>query len=946
MGLVPADCFGNWKTHAEGRERAEKLYEELRDHRIVYANEPWNPAYFDERTQLAYQRVRGPNETVQGPATCLDLALVFAGMAVSADMRPFIGIRTGGLPHALVVLDVGTPLATRAKRKAGPPGFTERPGEPGVLDKARDDAPSGARDKWLIVDVSQAARRSLRSAADRSLPAQGVPFDVAADQDVWWQEFGSDTWTLVDVDRVMRDSESYTPPAGRSIPAIHGYLPALPKFTDYRTRRGLLEELHGMVAPAQPHTAVVLHGPSGRGKSMLAHRLAVAADHGCGWFLNATDDKVLMRSLAQAERQEKVLRGEQLGQGDSGEKPDPDEDRALASAALSRLREADQPWVVVLDNCDGAPDNTRVVDLIPRPRRSGQFVIITTTNPDWARYAQRNGWQTRELLPLALSDLEDLGLPGGVADAVDGRPLVAQALVALRDQDDVELPERAGTDGPGLVWDALRASLGNEPEAIALARLLAWHPPEPADLASLLATAGCENMPLAGSALADRRFVTSSYAKVRPAVQMHRLFAAAVRDQTWRDAPATAADVITRLLTDENGRRSFIDAADSTALGRLESGKRAGEAGETARAAELITDTGRKGLLWYGLGHIRERRGPVSESAPHFTRAVAGLDRGSHPFEVAESLIGQARIVFQNSRSTTEELSEAQGTVELARRLLEPLDRIDNPQARQMREQGNALNWLIARKFADRIRKPQEREIQLREVRENLWLSYERRLHIAHEQAQAGRNVPDGRQAGRENPPEAADGLGAERAYYNLAGVNIQLAKTHNELARKLELGIGETAREKRDAMYREVKRDLEEAAQVYEVVRVLRELRYGGRPHPHLASCVHGQALIAYFRAVLLGEKGKLAEAFGFAAEAMEQRRKVAAGLVGPGSAAVLSDGDVRKSINFMIKVGAASAVAGYDRPSEGVGAALGAVQEAMAECLSLTNWIGPSDG
>ena len=104
----------------------------------------------------------------------------------------------------------------------------------------------------------------------------------------------------------------------------------------------------------------------------------------------------------------------------------------------------------------------------------------------------------------------------------------------------------------------------------------------------------------------------------------------------------------------------------------------------------------------------------------------------------------------------------------------------------------------------------------------------------------------------------------------------------------------------RRDAALAEVAEDLDQAARVYEVVRELRERRYAGRAHPHLAACVQGQALVAYFRATLLGDVGQFPAAFGFAATALEQRRKVAGGLAGF-EVRVLRDNDVNKSIEFM---------------------------------------------
>ena len=581
----------------------------------------------------------------------------------------------------------------------------------------------------------------------------------------------------------------------------------------------------------------------------------------------------------------------------------------------------------MLDNCDSAPDRRGLHGLIPRPRNAGQFVIITTTHEGWKEQARRSGWQEEGLPALDRKDLEVLGLPPGLDTAVAGRPLIAQALAALRERYGALLPGDTALAGPDLIWDLVRASPRASSEAMALARMLAWCPPEFTDVAALLALTGSPGGSGAGQWLADVRFVTPGPAEGGLAVQMHRLFAEAVRRQTWRDDRAAAADVIGRLLTHEPGRQIFIDAADNSALTLLEGSEEDGR-----KAIDLVADTSPRthqaGLLWYGLGHIRERRGPVAISAEHFARSVAALDASEFPFAAAEGLIGQARPIFQNKKSSNAALEAARAQVERARQLLAPLPEDD---ARQMREQGNALSWLIARVLAGRESDARKRAALLAEIRENLWLSYEARLRLARK--------PSAVEVGRETPPERGDGLGTERAYYNLAGVNIELAKVHYALAGKAGPG-------KRGDWLAEVGRDLGEAAEVYERVRALREQRYKGRAHPHLAACVQGQASVDYFNAVLLGRMERLPAAFASAAEAMEQRRKVASGFAGPDESAVLRDGDVRKSYEFMMKVTVAGVLAGNGDPGTGADAAMGVVGEALGESLSRAQWTSGPGG
>jgi hypothetical protein len=931
-GYVPADCLGLWTSGEFARVRAENLYEALRAHRILYAKEPWNPEGTSNDSTSMRQRIRGPNETFQSPATCLDLALVFAGMAMAADLRPLLAVRFGPAPHALVVLDVRTALSEREDEPTAPDGFTMHPGRPGVWIAAASENSNGSvpdssteqRD-WRIVDVFRAARQ--RSASGE-WAATGEPYSgvVRSAGQLLRDAASGHSWTLVDVDYVRADQvrkgrPPYTPPAGTSIPAVHGYLPALPAFTEYPSRQEFLRNLYDQVDAAKPPAVVVLQGEAGLGKSMLGHRLARAADNGCGWFLNATDTKALTTSLAQAERQEKTERGELVGSAAAaiGEKPDPGDDQALASAALTRLREAERPWVVVLDNCDSDPGTLGLAELVPQPHQPGQFVIITTKHSGWLEHARQQGWQPWELPWLEESDLDELSLPRGLDKAVRGRPLIAQALAALHSG--VGLPESAGDDGPGLVWDLLSAAQRTAPEVIALARLLAWCPPEPTDAPGLLAAAGLDASSDAISTLEALRFVTPSGPAAvdgSRAIQMHRLFAAAVRTSTWSHEPAAAAWAIDRLLTTEEGQKFFLEAADTTALTRLERGGAAEEPGDVARAVAFIADANRSGLLWHGLGHVRERRGPVSESASPFAAAARMLDPAAYPFQVAECLIGQARVVYQKATATTAELIAAREMVEDGRRLLEPLADTDS---RQSREQGNALAWLIAQRIADREEDLVRREELLAEVRDNLWLSYESRRSI----------IRPGHNATERSAPEPGDGLGSERAFYNLAGVNIQLAKVHHKLAMRLGEDPGDAGN-----LLGQIAKDLEQAANVYATVRALRELRYGGRPHPHLAACVHGQALVAYFRAVLLGQTGELADTFRFAAEAMEQRRKVASGLAGPGSEAVLRNGDMQKSVDFIMKAAAVTILDRRGNMADGTAAVTRICDEAGEEWSS----------
>ena len=204
---------------------------------------------------------------------------------------------------------------------------------------------------------------------------------------------------------------------------------------------------------------------------------------------------------------------------------------------------------------------------------AGQVVIVTTTCPDWEQYAKARDWRYCPLPALGEEDLTALGLPSSVAGAVAGRPLIAEALSALAGYGGgpagwPEPPRGAVDGGPDLVWSLVRSVAAEMPGVTALARTLAWCPPEPLNAASALAVAGTTDRHAVGP-LDRMRFLTRSPGS-GDTIQMHRLFARAVREQTWRDVPAMAAAVIARLMTDDPARLLFIDAADTSALRLLE----------------------------------------------------------------------------------------------------------------------------------------------------------------------------------------------------------------------------------------------------------------------------------------------------------------------------------------------------------------------------------------
>jgi hypothetical protein len=856
LGLIPPD-LRSFERRSEYDELAydqvSKLYTSLRSKKIALYEPPWSPDASPVGVTPRALRIRPPAEAVRGPATHVDIALLFATMLLSTDLRAFLAVDGARLSRPLVCAYLGKPLSDEFVRE--PPGFTGSADRPGVYVHENGGIamplPIGrlTRDRgWIVVDPSLATMG----------PSPQVPFELASGKPLLSNlSSAGQEWYLLDIHRLAREASPYEPPRGLAVPAVFSYLPSSPDFKEYESRKEQLKELAKVTRPGCDPTVLVLQGPHGVGKSMLALRLATAADFGCGWMLNASNTGTLMTSLARAEAAERSY-------GD--EVPDSASVRALAAEALHRLNHSEAPWAVILDNCDSPPDAPGLKPLLPRPHERGQLLIVTTTDDEWLRYAATSDWKHAVVEPLADVDLNELGIPPWVRGAA-GLPLIAQILCSVDHPVAADLDTYL-RDGPALAWELL---LRAKPHSgvLRLARAMAWCPSDPVRLANLLVAPALRADLSDAEDLARTRLINFTNFTDSPAIQMHRLIAAAIRGQTWSDDPATAAEIGMSLVRTDAGRSLFTDASDSTALTDLES--------EVDEALQYLPESER-GLFPHGLGVIHERRGPVSKSGAFFANAVQLLDRTTWPYESAESLIGRARVVFQDATSSSDELRTAQSNVAVARELL-----ISLPQdvaIRQLKERGNALSLLIDRRLAREIREPDERKAKLLALLRLTWQSYEERVRIAE-------GLPDDVPIG-QRAPRLESGLDADRAYFNLAGLYIELARDEADL--------------------QEVESHLKEAGAIYSSCRRLREERYKGRSHPHLAACIHGEAIVAFNQATWLSDgRYRLIDAIERATSALVMRKNVASAFADSEDNAVLNDGDVQKSVSLLLKASVA---------------------------------------
>lgn len=432
---------------------------------------------------------------------------------------------------------------------------------------------------------------------------------------------------------------------------------------------------------------------------MLAHQVAQAADNGHGWFLNASDERTLIASLAAAERQER----NQI----ASDEQDAVEQRQLAGAALDRLRNAKLPWVVVIDNCDLAPDQAPS-DFFPVPVLPGQLLIITTQHADWEARAQEmtekvEPWGLFRSVPsVSKEELNFLRVPEHLYPFVDGRPLIAEAVLAASDTEiPCQLSGVPGDPGAALVWSWFRQRY---PSAVPLARSLAWAPSEPVRPAAVRSKD--DDAAEAADQLIAARLVDGAGSGATQTVQMHRLFAEVIRETTWHELDE-AFDAVSALLLTQDGRFLLSTTPDQSAIKRLEA--------EAVPRLERETPAA-GGRLWFGIGHVCERRGPVRDSGPLFKRALDDLDRNTYPDEAAEALIGLARVINQNPDSTPADLEAAKADINAAQELLTGRDSLD---ARQQWEQGNALHWVIEGKLASALPEQDRRSVDAKIQRQH-----------------------------------------------------------------------------------------------------------------------------------------------------------------------------------------------------------------------------------
>ncbi|HTA98164.1 MAG TPA: ATP-binding protein [Solirubrobacteraceae bacterium] len=765
-----------------------RLYDRLAREPIDFWLDPWLP---DAGGRNSRQRIRHPWLLVHGrQGTCLDFATTYAAMCLEASIAPLLALtleEQGDRGHALVLL---TPA-----RSANPlkpigsdglaSGFTQTDADGVVRLASWDDFETAlAEDTMLPVDFA------------RVVGEEGPPFAVAVErgrEHLRQARLARDALWLVDVAWLQSNQRvvPFDPPVTRA--PIRRYIPGgRAQFDRYESHSGIVADLE------RYNGTVVLHGDAGTGKSTIARELAFGAQFGAAWFLNASEPQALINSLSQADlssRTDDLRVEEQIDR------------EGFAEQARQRLLEADDDWVVVLDNADGDPARLSRWLPYPNPKRSEgvrQLVLVTTTNPTW-----------RDVYDFPVLELEPVDddeaaqhLPGSeLIELAAGRPLLFDAfrrLAVRTGWDGARIAacasgEADGADlGAAKLWAAATEALEDERDALTAAACVAYLPPDGQPLEvldALLADTGARG---AVQRLSDLGLVDID-AEIG-SLRMHRLVGAAARADLQRREPETCDEVVQRIACEHYAYALLDDHGDLATITQLEDwlGQLDGRTVEWSH---------RLGVAMHGIALLLELHGHTRRSDTRYRKADRHLEGDTQ--RLARGMHGRARTINQHHANDPIQLRQALEWAREAETMMAASDRVAAASSL-------AMQGLLLQKLADF---PRQNETTIALLQEALGV-----LKDAHARLKAHFAESGDPELGRLDPELA-------RRYFNLAGIRIRLAR---------ELPA-------------EAKEHLDAAWDVYTAVGEARRAIYHRDVHPHIAACVIGCAYVDYFRALLL---------------------------------------------------------------------------------------------
>jgi hypothetical protein len=787
------------RNYFNDHDTVGELWKALVNKNLRYAEPPWNPT--------EGQRIRDPEwllrRTDQGAGTCIDLSLLFAAQCLNEELDTYLVMLSGQESgHVMVAVWLGktapqTKDDAQAKDASEVPPGTKGTDSPGVLIIDNRQTLMGEQEILLLdVEVATAEKpdRSLEAAiasAHRALLNTAFEHGHLVDVAVRQEAHG---------DRPLEPPRSRGALRARITPPPPG---RARDFDAHKTARSTLQARTGKI---------IVSGPQGVGKSTLARRVAVAHDGGYGWFLNASSRVAFDTALAEHELFEN---GEPVRELEAADR------EAKARDALERLRRTEDRWVIVIDNANGGArefDAARwAVDRLPVPKE-GQLIIATsTTDPEqWPR------WSQAPLPTVPYEQLTALGDPQAARLSV-GRPLLWAAFNSLftfahTARELLAVSRNVGSDNPGaqeadesvvddesarraaaLHWSVARQQLGLS--AVRCAERMAWLPPDRIEPGR----AGDDEA--IRDALTQAGLLTTSASP--GAVAMHRLFGEAIRAAVTTEGRAETT--VRDLLARPQAQTSLL---------------RYGDADVTAEQATALANTD-SGLALWALATLQELYGGKA-STETFNRARGKLDPPDSQEErsaLADCLHAGARVVNQKRDASKEEIDAA---IADTRRAIELRD----PAEQTAIAKHEAILALLRQRAVKFIDDPVEKVQELHRVLGLLEQSWARRRAVL----------------GGDDPL-------VDRGYYNLAGVQVSLAKLDKANADRLMAG----------------------AKEVYETTLAFRRRYYNGS-NPITAASINGIGIWG-LESIKLGladdPDAVLAEAIDAVTEALGMRRE-----------------------------------------------------------------------
>ena len=423
LGVNRDDLLAQGRT----REVIEAIYDALRAPDIRYAREPYDP---EKRQQI----IRAPAALLHGggEGTCLDLALLFAGICLGRDLLPLVVVLKG---HALVAVSL---TMARAAAAALPRAVTDGDWvKGGLLTDAAVLRQLVDSDAYLLVECTGLAHTENLPATHpegRDRHQGRLPFDraVAAGREQLDHPgrplvFAVDVAVQQDVNKIP----PYDPAASleRMSPLLRMRLSGVLDAHDvFGGRDAELARLDRIVADRPGYVFVT--GPSGSGKTALlanwvrrleARGEAVAYHFISGYHATASHDDTF-RTLG--EQLVFWYRSGEAVPANAGELEGLFYRLITVRSSLDRL-------VVVIDGLDEADGWAPVARLFPKTLAPGVSVVLSAreTGVDWVRTL---GLSVRELIrldPLDEARIADLlRAAGGAAAAHAADPAFIRAL--------------------------------------------------------------------------------------------------------------------------------------------------------------------------------------------------------------------------------------------------------------------------------------------------------------------------------------------------------------------------------------------------------------------------------------------------------------------------------------------------------------------------------------